>query len=174
MKNFVFATPRSAIANIEFAESSGAKRSLSDWKGKVVLLDLWATWCAPCRKEMPGLSRLQGELGGEDFEVYSAGTEPQSEVNPFALEALKKKGISTENLYPKLVNEFVDLEFDLVVTVCDGAKQACPHFPGAKQMEHWSLEDPAAFQGTYDEILFTFRETRDEIERRIKESILRS
>ncbi|MGI9482637.1 MAG: TlpA family protein disulfide reductase [Hyphomicrobiales bacterium] len=71
MKNFVFATPRSAIANIEFAESSGAKRSLSDWKGKVVLLNLWATWCAPCRKEMPGLSRLQGELGGEEFEVVA-------------------------------------------------------------------------------------------------------
>ncbi|MHA2322111.1 MAG: arsenate reductase/protein-tyrosine-phosphatase family protein, partial [Candidatus Thorarchaeota archaeon] len=76
--------------------------------------------------------------------------------------------------YPKLVNELTSQVFDLVVTVCDSAKQACPHFPGAKQMEHWSLEDPAAFQGTYDEILSIFRETRDEIERRIKELILKS
>jgi arsenate reductase len=117
---------------------------------------------------------LLRHLGGSDFEVYSAGTEPQSEVNPFAIEALKERGITTKDLHPKLVNEFVNYEIDLVVTVCDGAKQSCPHFPGAKQMDHWSLEDPAAFQGTYDEILFTFREARDEIERRIKERILKS
>ena len=115
---------------------------------------------------------LLKDLGGNDFEVHSAGTEPQSEVNPFTIEALKEKGIPIEGLYPKLVNEFVNQIFDLVVTVCDGAKQACPHFPSAKQMDHWSLEDPAAFQGSYDEILFTFRETREEIERRIKTYIL--
>jgi arsenate reductase len=117
---------------------------------------------------------LLRHIGGEDFEVYSAGTEPQSEVNPFAIEVLKEKGIPTEGLYPKLVNEFVNLQIDLVVTVCDGVKQTCPHFPGAKQMDHWSLEDPAAFQGPYDEILFTFRETRDEIERRIRVSIVKT
>ena len=117
---------------------------------------------------------LLRHIGGEDFEVYSAGTKPQSEVNHFAIEVLKEKGIPTEGLYPKLVNEFVNLQIDLVVTVCDVAKQTCPHFPGAKQMDHWSLEDPAAFQGTYDEILFTFRETRDEIERRIRASIVKT
>lgn len=117
---------------------------------------------------------LMKHLGGDEFEVYSAGTRPQSAINPFALEALNEKGILTEGLYPKTVNEFVDLEFDLVVTVCDGAKQFCPYFPGAKQMDHWSLEDPAAFQGSYDEILLIFRETRDEIERRIRTRILKS
>lgn len=115
---------------------------------------------------------LLKHLGGSDFEVFSAGTKPQSEVNPFAIEALKEKGIPTDGLYPKLVGEMVKFEIDLVVTVCDSAKQSCPHFPTAKRMEHWSLEDPAAFQGTYDEILFTFRETRDEIERRIRTTIL--
>ena len=115
---------------------------------------------------------LLKHLGSTDFEVFSAGTKPKSEVNPFAIEVLKERGIPTEGLYPKLVNDFVDYEIDLVVTVCDNAKQSCPHFPGAKQMDHWSLEDPAAFQGTYDEILFAFRETRDEIERRIKTNIL--
>ncbi|TFH03647.1 MAG: arsenate reductase ArsC, partial [Candidatus Thorarchaeota archaeon] len=105
-------------------------------------------------------------LGGEIFEVHSAGTKPQSKVNPFAIEVLKEKGISTEGLYPKKVGEMVNPEIDLVVTVCDNARQSCPHFPGAKRMEHWSLEDPATFQGTYEEILFKFRETRDEIERK--------
>lgn len=104
--------------------------------------------------------------------MFSAGIQPKSEVNPFAIEVLKEKGIPTDRLHPKHVNNFVNYEIDLVVTVCDNAKQSCPHFPGAKQIEHWSLEDPAAFQGTYDEILFTFRETRDEIERRIKINIL--
>jgi len=117
---------------------------------------------------------LLRHLGGEEFIVYSAGTKPQSEVNPFALEVLKERGVPTDGLYPKLVGQFVKDEFDLVVTVCDGARQTCPFFPGAKQMEHWSLEDPAAFQGTHDEILFTFRETRDEIERRIRERFLSS
>jgi arsenate reductase len=117
---------------------------------------------------------LLRHLSGDDFEVLSAGTSPQSEVNPFAIEVLVEKGIPTEGLHPKLVNEFVDLKIDVVVTVCDGAKKSCPHFPSAKRMEHWSLADPAAFQGSYDEILFIFRETRDEIERRIKERILKS
>jgi len=111
-------------------------------------------------------------LGEQEYEVFSAGTQPQSEVNPFAIEVLNERGISTENLHPKLVNTFVNHDIDMVITVCDNAKQVCPHFPGAKQMEHWSLEDPAAFQGSYEEILFTFRETRDEIERRIKTNIL--
>jgi len=116
---------------------------------------------------------LLRHLGREDFDVHSAGTKPQLEMNPFAIEVLNERGVPTKDLYPKLVNEFVNQEFDLVVTVCDGAKQSCPFFPRARQMQHWSLEDPAAFQGTYDEILRTFRETRNEIEKRIRERILR-
>ncbi|MFW9806887.1 MAG: arsenate reductase ArsC [Candidatus Thorarchaeota archaeon] len=117
---------------------------------------------------------LLKHLGGQRFSVFSAGTKPKSEVNPFAIKVLIERGVSTEGLHPKLVNEFVDYEIDLVVTVCDKAKQSCPHFPRARRMEHWSLEDPAAFQGTYDEILFKFREVRDEIERQINERILKS
>jgi arsenate reductase len=117
---------------------------------------------------------LLRHLGGDEFEVHSAGTKPKSEVNSFAIEVLKERGISTEGLYTKIVGEFIHLDIDLVVTVCDNARQTCPHFPGAKRMEHWSMEDPAAFQGTYDEILLVFRETRDEIERRIRSNILHS
>ncbi len=115
---------------------------------------------------------LLKHIGKDDFEVYSAGTESQSEVNPFTFEALKEIGIPTDELYPKSVDQFTSLEFDIVVTVCNGAKEVCPNFPGAKKMKHWSLDDPAAFQGTYEEILFTFSETRDEIERRIRADIL--
>jgi len=111
-------------------------------------------------------------LGGDDFEVFSAGIKPQAEVNPFAIEVLKEINIPTDGLYPKAIGNLVKSKIDLVVTVCDRAKQACPHFPGAKRIEHWSLEDPSAFQGTYGEILSIFRETRDEIERRIRANIL--
>ncbi|MFX1483168.1 MAG: arsenate reductase ArsC [Promethearchaeota archaeon] len=112
-------------------------------------------------------------LGGNRFEVFSAGIKPKSEVNPFVIEVLKERNIPTEGLRPKPVNELVKKNFDLVVTVCDRAKQSCPHFPGAKQIEHWSLEDPAEFQGTNDEILIAFRETCYKIERRIREEILK-
>ncbi len=59
------------IAAFSFADGSGATLDLSHWKGKVVLLNLWATWCAPCRKEMPELAQLQKELGSADFEVVA-------------------------------------------------------------------------------------------------------
>ena len=111
-------------------------------------------------------------LGGNDVEVVSAGTNISSEVNPFAIEALKERGAPIEGLHPKKVSQFAGALFDLVITVCDNAKQECPHFPGAKEMLHWSLPDPATAQGTYDEILMIFRETRDEIENRIKIHIL--
>ena len=65
-----YASPR-PIANVEFEDSQGRKRTLPDFRGKVVLLNLWATWCGPCRKEMPTLDRLQSQLGGADFEVVA-------------------------------------------------------------------------------------------------------
>ncbi|MFQ5884189.1 MAG: arsenate reductase ArsC [Thermoplasmata archaeon] len=112
-------------------------------------------------------------LAGDDYEVYSAGTHPGSEVNPFAINVLKQREADTSSLYTKSLDRFEGEEFDLVVTVCDNAKRECPVFPGAKVTDHWALEDPAAFEGTYEEILIKFRETRDEIEHRIKDYLLR-
>lgn len=63
-------TPKD-IASFNFADGTGAVKNLSDWKGRVVLLNLWATWCAPCRKEMPELAQLQKLLGSADFEVVA-------------------------------------------------------------------------------------------------------
>ncbi|OGA22350.1 MAG: redoxin [Betaproteobacteria bacterium RIFCSPLOWO2_02_FULL_67_26] len=59
------------IPDIRFADGNGAPRALSNFRGKVVLLNVWATWCAPCRKEMPALDRLQQKLGGPDFQVVA-------------------------------------------------------------------------------------------------------
>lgn len=56
---------------IEFTDEAGEAFKLSDWKGRVVLLNVWATWCPPCRKEMPTLDKLQAELGGDQFAVVA-------------------------------------------------------------------------------------------------------
>ena len=71
MAAFVFKKEPEALPDFTFADGTGADRSLKDWEGRVVLLNLWATWCAPCRKEMPGLDRLQQALGSDRFEVVA-------------------------------------------------------------------------------------------------------
>jgi thiol-disulfide isomerase/thioredoxin len=68
---FVYKTSPEAVANVNFVDESGAPKSLADFHGKVVLLNLWATWCAPCREEMPSLDRLEKELGSDKFQVVA-------------------------------------------------------------------------------------------------------
>ena len=67
--NFVLRDAPAVVPDLEFADSEGHSRTLAAFRGKVVLLNIWATWCSPCRKEMPTLDRLQAALGGDDFEV---------------------------------------------------------------------------------------------------------
>ncbi len=71
MAAFVFRKEPEPLPELTFTDGAGAQLSLKDWEGRVVLLNLWATWCAPCRKEMPALDRLQSELGSDRFEVVA-------------------------------------------------------------------------------------------------------
>ncbi|MGI9414440.1 MAG: TlpA family protein disulfide reductase [Hyphomicrobiales bacterium] len=71
MAAFTFKSERQPVSTFPFKNGKDEPLTLADWKGRVVLLNLWATWCAPCRREMPGLDRLQAELGGQDFEVVA-------------------------------------------------------------------------------------------------------
>jgi thiol-disulfide isomerase/thioredoxin len=84
MAAFVFRKTPEALPPIKFQDAEGRERTLAEWRGKVVLLNLWATWCLPCRKEMPSLDRLQKELGSGKFEVVALG------VDRKGLEAAKK------------------------------------------------------------------------------------
>jgi thiol-disulfide isomerase/thioredoxin len=68
---FVFRKDPEVLPEIKFQDADGRERSLADWRGKVVLLNLWATWCLPCRKEMPALDRLQASLGSDQFQVVA-------------------------------------------------------------------------------------------------------
>lgn len=71
MTAFVVRPERKPVPEISFLLADGAATSLAQWKGRVVLVNLWATWCAPCREEMPSLARLQTEMGSPEFEVVA-------------------------------------------------------------------------------------------------------
>jgi len=104
---------------------------------------------------------------GERFEVYSAGISP-TKVRPEAVAVMNEIGIDISGHRSKSVDEFAGNEFDYVITVCDNAQESCPNFPGNTKRLHWSLEDPAAVQGSEDERKAAFRRIRDRIHDRLK------
>lgn len=67
---------------LTFKDASGQQKTLEDWKGRTILLNLWATWCVPCRKEMPALNALQEKLGGPDFEVVTVNIDTRDVEKP--------------------------------------------------------------------------------------------
>lgn len=81
--------------------------------------------------------------GGARVEVESAGSRPAARVNPYAIEVLREHGINWEGHRPKSIDDITGQHFDLVITVCDNARDACPYFPGAGAQVHWGLSDPA-------------------------------
>jgi thiol-disulfide isomerase/thioredoxin len=76
------ATAPLRLPDLAFDDSDGKPRKLSDWRGRMVLVNLWATWCVPCRKEMPALDRLQGRLGGKNFEVVAINIDTRDPEKP--------------------------------------------------------------------------------------------
>jgi arsenate reductase (thioredoxin) len=111
-----------------------------------------------------GLFRAEG---GEGFEVFSAGTRPTS-VRPEAVAVMQEIGIDLSGHRSKSIDEFSGQPMDYVVTVCDHARDVCPLFPAATERIHWSLEDPAAVQGSDAERLEAFRRIRDQLRERVK------
>lgn len=98
------------------------------------------------------------ERGGPQFEVHSAGTTPKG-VNPLTVRVLEEARIPTVGLVSKALDGYLGESFDQVITVCDDARQVCPVFPGGAPARHWSLEDPAAVDGSEAERLAAFRAT---------------
>lgn len=76
------ATKPLSVAQLTFQDTDGKDLALRDFKGKTVLLNLWATWCAPCRKEMPALDRLQQEMGSDKFEVVAVNVDTRNPQRP--------------------------------------------------------------------------------------------
>jgi arsenate reductase (thioredoxin) len=114
-----------------------------------------------CRSQM-----AQGFLQSFDkrLEVHSAGTEPTTRVNPTAKKVMKEAGIDISHHTPKNVSEYLDEDWDYVITVCDEANETCPVFPGkVRNRLHMGFEDPSKIKGSYTEIMNAFYDVRNEI-----------
>jgi arsenate reductase len=119
-----------------------------------------------CRSQMAeGLLR---HLGGERYEAASAGTEPAGRVHPLAVETMRERGIDISHHRPKPLATFDGQQFDLLVTTCDEANEACPLYAGAKRRMHWSVPDPAEASGTDEEIRGAFRKAAELLVTRIE------
>jgi arsenate reductase len=102
------------------------------------------------------------------FETFSAGARPSGTVHPLALWVLKEcYGIDAPDARSKSWDEFKDVKFDFVITVCDNARESCPIFPGHPVTAHFGSPDPAAFEGTEEEKKQFFVRVATQIARRI-------
>lgn len=112
---------------------------------------------------------LLRRLGGSRFAVYSAGAFPTGKVNPFAIQVLKDCfHIDASEARSKSWEEFKDIQFDFVITVCDNARETCPIWPGQPIVAHWSSSDPAAVEGSDEEKYRAFKAVAFQINRRLQ------
>lgn len=103
-------------------------------------------------------------------EIYSAGVETHG-VNPRAIAIMKEDGIDISSHTSNNVNEYADVPFDFVITVCDNAKERCPYFPSHAKQFHHNFPDPAKAKGSEEEITSEFRKVRDMIKAYCKKFI---
>ena len=104
--------------------------------------------------------------GRDRFIVASAGSDPSQHIHPLTIEALGEYGIDWSAHLPKNVDAVTDEPWDLIITVCDRAREACPTFPSEPVFAHWSMEDPSQVQGA-DRQRQAFRDTVAYLSRRI-------
>lgn len=117
-----------------------------------------------CRSQIAeGL--VKNQLGNH-FDVFSAGTIPKV-VDPRAIETMNEIGIDISNSESTNVNDLLTNNFDLVITLCDNARESCPLFPGNVELIHIGFSDPASFKGTNEEVRLMFRELREEIQAKL-------
>jgi thiol-disulfide isomerase/thioredoxin len=94
---FVVAEEPLRLPDLAFRDAAGTERHLADWRGRAVLFNLWATWCVPCRKEMPALDALESKLGGPQFEVVAVNIDTRDPAKPRAW--LKEAGVDRLSYY---------------------------------------------------------------------------
>lgn len=105
------------------------------------------------------------------IDVHSAGTE-KTHVRQAAIDVMRELGVDISSQYSKTLDRYISDRFDVVITVCDDANEACPYFPHAQKRWHWSIDDPAAVTSSEETRLDAFRTARDELRRRIEEILL--
>ena len=123
------------------------------------------------RSHLPeGLLR---HLAADRFEVFSAGTKPRG-LSRTTAEVLLEIGVDVSNQRSKPVDEFLDQEFDYLITVCDSARKECPTFAGDKRKLHWDVKDPAELEGAGVSSIDAFRAARDDLRRRSERFVANS
>jgi arsenate reductase len=110
---------------------------------------------------------LLNRRGAGRIVADSAGTNPAPRVNPYAVRVLAEAGINWSGHAPQGLDPVLAKEWDLVITVCDNAKESCPVFPGRTMTAHWGMPDPAEVGGTDEEKLRAFRVTLGLLSRRV-------
>ncbi|MFK8033443.1 MAG: TlpA family protein disulfide reductase [Hyphomicrobiales bacterium] len=134
------------VGNLAFKSPEGSDVTLADWNGKTLVFNLWATWCAPCRAEMPALSKLQEELGSEEFEVLTVNIDSRGPERPLAF--LEEVNISNLPLYADQTTDIFNnlkkqgLAFGMPTTLIVD-KNGCQiaHLSGPA---HWDSDDAKA------------------------------
>ncbi len=123
-----------------------------------------------CRSQM-----MEGWIrnyGGESVDVKSAGVETHG-VNPKAIKVMGEADVDISAHTSNHIDEYLSEDFDLVITVCDHAKERCPVFPSTAEKLHHNFPDPAKAEGTEEEILDQFRDVRDQIKDYAKDLIIK-
>ena len=124
-----------------------------------------------CRSQMAE-GWINHELG-DSWLARSAGTDPAARIHPFAVRAMAEVGIDISDGVPETVGRYLDQPWDLVITVCDSAKETCPVFPGPVEQIHISFPDPANAEGGDDERMAVFRAVRNSIRKRLLPEVAR-
>ncbi len=109
-------------------------------------------------------------FAGNKAEVYSAGVETHG-VNPRAIATMKEDGLDISHHTSNNMDEYRDINFDFVITVCDNAKERCPFFPGNAKKFHYNFPDPAKAVGSEEEIMNQFRVVREMIKKYCQEFV---
>jgi len=118
-----------------------------------------------CRSQMAE-GWIRHRLGAR-WEVRAAGTRPMTAIHPLAVRAMAEAGVDISAGHPENVETYLDQPWDLVVTVCDGARKVCPVFPRGPEKLHVSFFDPSLVEGSDQERMIQFRRVRDEIRDRL-------
>ncbi|MBI3803554.1 MAG: arsenate reductase ArsC [Nitrospirae bacterium] len=118
-----------------------------------------------CRSQMA--EALLNHLGKHRYQALSAGAKPTGIVHPLTIRTLHEAGLPTEDLRSKSWDEFKNQPIDIVITVCESAKESCPIWPGPINI-HWSLEDPAEAKGSDEEKMRVFRRVFSAVQQRVQ------
>ncbi len=114
-----------------------------------------------CRSQMA--EGYLNTLFNDRIKAFSAGSQPSGYIHPLAVKVMSEDGIDIGSGRSKSMSEFFNQPFDVVITVCDSAREACPVFPGGGEKLHHSFYDPAEAEGSEEEKLEVFRRVRDQI-----------